>query len=56
MGFLWRHGRARHDKTDLVAALRIHNEHLTVQIEQHIKGRIARHYAKIWLSHYHNLF
>lgn len=56
MGFLWRHGHPRHDKADPVAALRIHNEHLPVQVEQHIERRIAQRLNIVMLSHYHNLF
>jgi hypothetical protein len=36
------HRLARHHKPNPMAALRVHDEHLAVEVEQHIKGRVAR--------------
>ena len=35
----------RHDEADPVAALRVHDEHLSVEVQQHIEGQVA------WLGH-----
>ena len=39
---LRRHRRPRHHEADPMAALRVHDEHLAVEVEQHIKGGVAR--------------
>ena len=44
------HWHLRHDKTDPVAALGINDEHLPVEFEQQIKGRVARLRHAKWLS------
>ncbi len=38
---LRRRRHSRHDEPDPVAALRVHHEHLPVQVEKHIEGRVA---------------
>jgi len=46
-----RHRHARHREPDPVAALPVHHENLPVEVEQHIKGRIAWRRHDIWLSY-----
>ena len=48
--FLRRHGYTRHREPDPVAALRVQNEHLAVEVEQHIEGQVARRHHGIGLS------
>jgi hypothetical protein len=45
MRLLRRHRHPGHHEPDPVAALRVHDENLTVEVQQHLKGRVA------WLSH-----
>ncbi len=47
MGLLRRHGHPRYDEPNPMTALRVHYENLPVEVEKHIKGRIARHYHEI---------
>ena len=42
MRLLRRHRRPRHHEPDPVTALRVHDENLAVEVEQHIEGRVAR--------------
>ena len=37
MRFRWRHDHSRHHKADPMTALGIHDEHLPVEVEKHIK-------------------
>jgi hypothetical protein len=39
---LQRHRHPRHDEPDPVTALRVHHENLPVEVQKHIKGRVAR--------------
>jgi hypothetical protein len=45
MRLLRRHRHLRHHEPDPVAALRVHHENLSVEVQKHIKGRVA------WLRH-----
>jgi hypothetical protein len=37
-----RHWHPRYDKPDPMAALWVHHENLTVEVEKHIEGRVTR--------------
>jgi len=34
-----------------MAALGVHDEHLSIEVEKHIEGRVTRLRHGIWLSH-----
>jgi len=40
----------RHHEPDPVAALRVHHEHLPVEVEKHIEGRVTGFRHDVWLS------
>jgi hypothetical protein len=42
MRLLRQHRHWRHHEPNPVAALRVHDEHLPVEVQQHIEGRVAR--------------
>lgn len=47
-------GRNRHaidDEPDPIPAIRIDDEHLTVEIEKHVERRIPRPCRRMWLSY-----
>ena len=42
MRFFRRGRHFRHHEADPMVAIRVHNEHLPIKVEQHIEGRVAR--------------
>jgi len=47
---LLRHGHRCHDEPNPVATIRVHHENLPVEVQKHIKGRVARLRHGVMLS------